>query len=90
MVDTGRCKRRVRDPVTGMTRFIVTWTSKASAEQRRGRAGRTAPGECHRTYTRAVFTDEMPEHTPPDILVRFETVQQAKRICACRRDQSTS
>ena len=38
--------------------FHVTWTSQASANQRAGRAGRTAPGHCYRLFSSAVFNDE--------------------------------
>lgn len=38
--------------------FHVSWTSQASASQRAGRAGRTAPGHCYRLYSSAVFNDE--------------------------------
>ena len=33
-----------------MSRLKEMWTSKASAEQRKGRAGRTGPGVCFRLY----------------------------------------
>lgn len=48
VVDSGRTKVRLYDKVTGVTTFAVSWTSKASADQRAGRAGRTAPGHCYR------------------------------------------
>jgi len=37
------------DKVTGVSTFKVTWISKASAEQRAGRAGRTGRGDCYRS-----------------------------------------
>lgn len=36
----------------GMNSNRVTWTSKASANQRAGRAGRTEPGHCYRCVTK--------------------------------------
>lgn len=48
MVDAGRAKEKVLDSHGAAARFQVTWISKASAEQRAGRAGRTGPGHCYR------------------------------------------
>jgi len=36
------------DPSCKMQRLKEFWISKASAEQRKGRAGRTGPGVCYR------------------------------------------
>jgi len=41
-------KTKFYDKVTGVSTFKVTWISKASAEQRAGRAGRTGKGDCYR------------------------------------------
>ena len=40
------------DPARGMSRLVTEDVSRAEAEQRRGRAGRTAPGTCYRLWTR--------------------------------------
>uniref|UniRef100_A0A1I8BLN3 RNA helicase n=1 Tax=Meloidogyne hapla TaxID=6305 RepID=A0A1I8BLN3_MELHA len=45
VVDSGKEKRRDFDPVTGVSRFVVDWCSKASANQRSGRAGRDDLGQ---------------------------------------------
>ena len=45
------------------------WTSKAQADQRAGRAGRTGPGHCYRLYSSAVFQD-FEDHARPDIQSR--------------------
>ena len=42
--------------------------SKASAQQRAGRAGRTKPGKCFRLYTEKAYQQEMQENTYPEIL----------------------
>ena len=42
--------------------------SKASAQQRAGRAGRTKPGKCFRLYTEKAFQTEMQDNTYPEIL----------------------
>ncbi|CEP03331.1 RNA helicase [Plasmodiophora brassicae] len=67
VVDSGRHKERVYDPSTGVSSFIVSWISKASADQRSGRAGRTGPGHCYRLYSSAVYNDEFPEFSAPEI-----------------------
>uniref|UniRef100_A0A182QEV2 RNA helicase n=1 Tax=Anopheles farauti TaxID=69004 RepID=A0A182QEV2_9DIPT len=67
VVDTGRQKTKLYDKMTGVTAFVVTYTSKASANQRAGRAGRVAPGHCYRLYSSAVFNDEFVEFAPPEV-----------------------
>ena len=69
MVDTGRHKEKVFSSVTGVTEFQIKWISKAAADQRAGRAGRTGPGRCFRLYSSAVFQD-FPEFPPPEIVQR--------------------
>ncbi len=51
VVDSGVERRNVFDPVTGMSRLETQRISRASAEQRAGRAGRTAPGVCYRHWS---------------------------------------
>lgn len=48
VVDSGREKRRLFDPITGVSKFCIKWISQASADQRMGRAGRVQSGEAHR------------------------------------------
>ncbi|KHN78667.1 Putative ATP-dependent RNA helicase rha-2, partial [Toxocara canis] len=67
VVDSGREKRRVHDPVTGVSQFIVHWISQASADQRAGRAGRVQAGHVYRLYSSAVFTD-LEKFSVPEIL----------------------
>lgn len=68
VVDTGLEKTKVYDTTTGISRFVTAWTSKSSAEQRTGRAGRVGPGHCYRLYTSAVYTNDFPEYAQPRIL----------------------
>ncbi|XP_055695957.1 probable ATP-dependent RNA helicase kurz [Lutzomyia longipalpis] len=70
VIDCGRQKVRLYDPVTGVEAFVVKFTSKASANQRSGRAGRMGPGHCYRLYSSAVYNDEFPDFSVPDILKR--------------------
>uniref|UniRef100_A0A1J3K7M0 RNA helicase n=1 Tax=Noccaea caerulescens TaxID=107243 RepID=A0A1J3K7M0_NOCCA len=50
VVDPGYCKINSYNPRTGMESLLKTPISKASAEQRAGRSGRTGPGKCFRLY----------------------------------------
>lgn len=67
MVDTGRSKERDFDRVSGVSKYEVRWISKASANQRAGRAGRTGPGHCYRLYSSAVFNNIFPKFAPPEM-----------------------
>ena len=66
--DCGRAKEKQFDLYTGVQSFQVGWISKASANQRAGRAGRTGPGHCYRMYSSAVYEGEFAEYTDPEIL----------------------
>ncbi|XP_055640635.1 probable ATP-dependent RNA helicase kurz [Toxorhynchites rutilus septentrionalis] len=68
VIDCGRQKTKLYDQVTGVTAFNVTYISKASANQRAGRAGRVAPGHCYRLYSSAVYNNEFEEFTTPEIM----------------------
>lgn len=52
VVDSGLVKRPRFDPACGLTRLETVPISKASAEQRAGRAGRLAPGHVYRLWSR--------------------------------------
>jgi HrpA-like RNA helicase len=52
VIDPGFSKQKVYNPRTRVESLLVTPISKASAQQRAGRAGRTRPGKCFRLYTR--------------------------------------
>ena len=66
--DCGRVKERKHDLATGVQSFEVGWISKASANQRAGRAGRTGPGHCYRLYSSAVYERDFKGHAEPEIL----------------------
>lgn len=66
--DTGRSKERKYNLDTGVQSFEIDYISKASAQQRAGRAGRTGPGHCWRLYTSAVYEQFFPDHADPEIL----------------------
>ena len=52
VVDGGRARRARFDPGSGMARLVTERVTRAEADQRRGRAGRMAPGSCYRLWTR--------------------------------------
>ncbi|KAJ2906815.1 hypothetical protein GGI21_003991, partial [Coemansia aciculifera] len=55
VVDCGFVKQCVFDPEAGIDKLIVEATSKSSATQRAGRAGRTRPGKVYRLYTHDAY-----------------------------------
>ncbi|RAH63395.1 DEAH-box RNA helicase [Aspergillus piperis CBS 112811] len=61
-------KEKQYDLATGVQKFQIEWISKASANQRAGRAGRTGPGHCYRLYSSAIYENEFAEYTDPEIL----------------------
>jgi ATP-dependent RNA helicase HrpB len=67
VVDSGLERRNRFDPATGMSRLETVRISRASADQRRGRAGRTAPGVCYRLWSESAHAALLPQ-TPPEIL----------------------
>ncbi len=67
VVDAGLERRNRFDPATGMSRLEAVRISRASAEQRRGRAGRTAPGVCYRLWSESAHAALLPQ-TPPEVL----------------------
>ncbi|MFT4014185.1 MAG: ATP-dependent helicase HrpB [Paracoccus sp. (in: a-proteobacteria)] len=68
VVDAGRARRARFDPGSGMSRLVTERVSRAEAEQRRGRAGRVAPGVCYRMWARAE-EGALPAFAPPEIAV---------------------
>ncbi|KAG0269632.1 hypothetical protein DFQ27_002853 [Actinomortierella ambigua] len=67
VIDTGFSKMLSYNPKTGMESLVVTPCSRASANQRAGRAGRVGPGKCFRLYTQWAFHNEMDQDTAPEI-----------------------
>ncbi|KAK2950007.1 putative ATP-dependent RNA helicase DEAH13 [Blattamonas nauphoetae] len=52
---------------SGVVTFHVHWTSKASADQRSGRCGRTQPGHCYRLFSSNVYVTQFPAHKTPEL-----------------------
>jgi len=68
VVDPGFSKQKIYNPRIRVESLLVSAISKASAQQRAGRAGRTKPGKCFRLYTEKAFKTELIEQTYPEIL----------------------
>lgn len=66
VIDTGLVKLNFYDPHTYTSSLSETEISKASANQREGRAGRTQPGICYRLYSEASY-NRKPKFTKEDI-----------------------
>ena len=64
VVDSGLSRVPRFSPRTGLTRLETVRVNRASAEQRRGRAGRVAPGICYRLWTELEQTALLPRGTP--------------------------
>ncbi|KAK6097317.1 putative ATP-dependent RNA helicase DHR1 [Batrachochytrium dendrobatidis] len=68
VVDCGKVKERQYDAYTGVQTFQVSWTSKASADQRAGRAGRMGAGHCYRLFSSAVYNNYFEKFATPEIM----------------------
>ncbi|KAJ3654984.1 hypothetical protein Zmor_014133 [Zophobas morio] len=67
VIDPGFAKQNHFNSRTGMESLIVVPISKASANQRAGRAGRVAAGKCFRLYTAWSYKHELEDNTVPEI-----------------------
>ncbi|XP_015577824.1 DExH-box ATP-dependent RNA helicase DExH1 isoform X2 [Ricinus communis] len=67
VVDCGKAKETSYDALNKLACLLPSWISKASAHQRRGRAGRVQPGVCYRLYPKIIH-DAMLQYQLPEIL----------------------
>ncbi len=71
VVDSGYARVPQFDPKSGLSRLVTQRISRASSEQRAGRAGRTAPGVCYRlwgeTTQRGLIPQAIPEIRSADL-----------------------
>ncbi|MDP3800873.1 ATP-dependent helicase HrpB [Brevundimonas sp.] len=67
VIDGGLSRVPRFEPASGLTRLATVRVSRSSAEQRRGRAGRTEPGVCYRLWDEAA-TRGLVAHQRPEIL----------------------
>lgn len=68
VIDSGLSRIAKFDPRRGMTGLVTVPVSHASADQRKGRAGRQGPGVCYRLWTELQHT-QLPEFSLPEILL---------------------
>ncbi len=67
VIDSGLARVPVYEPSIGLTRLETVRVSRAAADQRRGRAGRTEPGICYRLWEEAA-TGALEAYARPEIL----------------------
>ncbi|XP_020972317.1 DExH-box ATP-dependent RNA helicase DExH1 isoform X3 [Arachis ipaensis] len=67
VIDCGKAKETSYDALNKLACLLPSWISKASAHQRRGRAGRVQPGVCYRLYPKLIH-DAMPQYQLAEIL----------------------
>jgi ATP-dependent helicase HrpB len=67
VVDSGLSRVPRYEPDVGLTRLETVRVSRAAADQRRGRAGRTEPGVCYRLWDEPQ-TNSLEPYTRPEIL----------------------
>lgn len=67
VIDPGFVKMKSYNPRTGMESLLITPISKASANQRAGRSGRTGPGKCFRLYTAYNYYNDLDDNTVPEV-----------------------
>lgn len=67
VIDSGLARRARFDPGSGMSRLETVRISRASAEQRSGRAGRLEAGVCYRLWSESEHA-RLPAHSPPEIV----------------------
>ncbi|KAG9487928.1 hypothetical protein GDO78_007629 [Eleutherodactylus coqui] len=64
VIDSGKVKEKSYDALNHVTMLKMVWISKASAIQRKGRAGRCQPGVCFRLFSRLRFQNMLEFQTP--------------------------
>ena len=80
VVDAGLERRNVFDPGSGMSRLETQRISRASAEQRAGRAGRTAPGVCYRLWGESAERT-LAAYAPAEIAERGSRAARVRSRC---------
>ncbi|GIY23789.1 3'-5' RNA helicase YTHDC2 [Caerostris extrusa] len=81
VIECGKVKEKSYDSITGVTQLKSGWISKASAIQRRGRAGRCRPGLCYHLYSRLRFNSFQKFQVPEILRVPIhELCLQAKLL----------
>lgn len=68
VIDSGKIKTKRLNPLTQISELVIETCSKAQANQRAGRTGRTGPGFVYRLYTLKQYTDYMQDVPVPEIM----------------------
>lgn len=84
VVDSGLARRPRLDVRTGMTRLSLVTTSRSSADQRAGRAGRLGPGVCYRLWSRVEHGSRAAHPTPE--IAEVDLAGLALELAAWRGD----
>ncbi len=74
VIDCGLTRMLRHDPSNGMNRLMTVQVSRASAEQRKGRAGREGPGLCYRLYRQQDLRSLLPFNRPEVVVSDLSTL----------------
>ncbi len=85
VVDSGLERAAQFDPATGMTGLLTRRISRASSEQRAGRAGRLRPGKCYRLWS-AAQQQQLAAQSSAEILSADLALDCAASCCCCAAD----
>ena len=80
VIDGGKCKKKQFSSRLGLDSLLVKSISRSAANQRKGRAGREAPGTCYRLYTEATYLTFEPDNDPE--ILRCDLTQMALSLKA--------
>jgi HrpA-like RNA helicase len=89
VIDTGRVKESRFNASTRIKELVTVWTSKASLQQRSGRAGRTSRGVCWRLFSQSFHDNMLLPETAPE-MTRTPLDELILQICLLyeqRRDE---
>jgi len=81
VIDTGRMKEKTYDPHVKLSFLKSTWISRASARQRKGRAGRTCAGVCFHLFSK-MRSKNMAEFQDSELL-RMPLEELVLQVCNC-------
>ena len=87
VVDTGLARVPRFDPRTALTRLDTVRISRASAEQRAGRAGRTGPGRCYRLWSAEQHAQLAAQGTPDILAADLAPLLLQVRAWGCDLDE---
>ncbi|XBW34613.1 hypothetical protein QEN19_000179 [Hanseniaspora menglaensis] len=68
VIDSGKIKTKKLNSLTQISELVIETCSKAQANQRAGRTGRTGPGSVYRLYTHNYYNEDMHAVPIPEIM----------------------